>query len=46
VGIHIKDEFITEEGLVDVIKMLAIGRLGYNDYTRVDSESLFSMNRP
>tara|TARA_B110000240_G_scaffold154570_1_gene171496 strand:- start:1431 stop:1883 length:453 start_codon:yes stop_codon:yes gene_type:complete len=46
VGIHIKDEFITEEGLVDVIKMLAIGRLGYGDYTRVDSESIFSMNRP
>jgi len=46
VGIHINDEFITEEGLVDVIKMLAIGRLGYGDYTRVDSESIFSMNRP
>jgi len=46
VGIHINDEFITEEGLVNVIKMLAIGRLGYNDYTRVDSESIFNMNRP
>lgn len=46
VGIHINDEFITEEGLVDVIKMLALGRLGYNDYTRVDNESIFSMDRP
>ncbi len=46
VGIHIDDEFITEEGLVDVMKMLVIGRLGYNDYTRVDGESLFSMGRP
>ena len=46
VGIHIDDEFITDEGLVDVAKMLVIGRLGYNDYTRVDSDSLFTMDRP
>ena len=46
VGVHIKDEFITEQGLVDVVKMLAIGRLGYDNYTRVDSESVFSMDRP
>ena len=46
VGIHIDDDFITDEGLVDVAKMLVIGRLGYNDYTRVDSDSLFTMDRP
>lgn len=46
VGIHIDDGFITDEGLVDVAKMLVIGRLGYNDYARVDGDSLFTMNRP
>jgi flavin reductase (DIM6/NTAB) family NADH-FMN oxidoreductase RutF len=46
VGVHIDDELVTAEGLIDVVKMLAIGRLGYNDYTRVDSGSLFTMERP
>jgi flavin reductase (DIM6/NTAB) family NADH-FMN oxidoreductase RutF len=46
VGIHIADEFITDEGLIDVTRMLPIGRLGYNDYTRVDADSLFSLIRP
>jgi flavin reductase (DIM6/NTAB) family NADH-FMN oxidoreductase RutF len=46
VGIHIDDDFITDEGLVDVAKLLVIGRLGYNDYTRVDKDSLFTMDRP
>lgn len=46
VGIHINDDLITEEGLVDVARMMPIGRLGYDDYTRVDSSSLFKLNRP
>ena len=46
VGIHIRDDLITETGLVDVAKMLPIGRMGYNDYTRVDANSLFTMDRP
>lgn len=46
IGIHIDDEFITEEGLVDIAKMMPIGRLGYDDYTRVDSNALFKMKRP
>ena len=46
VGIHIKDEFITDDGLVDVAKMMPIGRLGYNDYTRVDSQTIFTLHRP
>ena len=36
VGIHIKDDYITDEGLVDTLKMKVIARLGYNDYTLVD----------
>lgn len=46
IGIHIADDMITAEGLVDVAKMLVIGRLGNNDYTRVDNASLFTMKRP
>ena len=33
IGIHIKDEFITDDGIVDTLKMKVIARLGYNDYS-------------
>lgn len=46
VGIHIADDMITDAGLVDVAKMMPIGRLGYNDYARVDAESSFTLARP
>ena len=46
VGIHIQDDLITDEGLVDVAKMRPVGRLGYNDYTQIDDNSLFSIKRP
>ena len=36
IGIHIKDEFITDDGIVDVLKMRIIARLGYNDYTLIE----------
>ena len=36
IGIHIKDEFITDDGIVDVLKMKIIARLGYNDYTLIE----------
>ena len=36
IGIHIKDEFITDDGIVDVLKMRVIARLGYNDYTLIE----------
>ena len=41
IGIHIDDDFITEDGLIDVLKLKPIARLGYKDYTTV--ESIFSM---
>jgi len=44
--IHIKDDLFTEEGLVDVGRMRPLGRLGYNDYTEVDSNTIFTMVRP
>jgi flavin reductase (DIM6/NTAB) family NADH-FMN oxidoreductase RutF len=41
IGVHIRDEYINEKGLVDVLKLKPIARLGYKDYTAV--ESAFSM---
>jgi len=46
VGIHIDDEFITKEGLVDIAKIKPIGRLGYNDYTLTNLDSIFTIDRP
>ena len=35
IGIHIRDDLITKEGLIDVARMRPVGRLGYNDYTEL-----------
>lgn len=43
VGIHIRDDVIVN-GLVDVLRFRPVARLGYMDYTVVDS--VFSMDRP
>ena len=37
IGIHIADHAITPEGRLDVLKIRPIARLGYYDYTSVDS---------
>ncbi len=44
VGVHIDDAALTADGLVDVLKIRPIARLGYKDYTSV--ESVFSMPKP
>lgn len=36
-GIHIKDEFIGNDGKIDILKIRPIGRLGYYDYTVIDN---------
>jgi flavin reductase (DIM6/NTAB) family NADH-FMN oxidoreductase RutF len=41
VGVHIKDEYIGADGKIDILKIRPLARLGYTDYTSV--ESLFSM---
>ena len=46
IGIHIQDDLITKEGLVDVARMNPVGRLGYNDYTEVSGDSCFTLIRP
>jgi flavin reductase (DIM6/NTAB) family NADH-FMN oxidoreductase RutF len=37
IGIHIKDEFILPDGKLDILKIKPLARLGYSDYTTVDS---------
>ena len=41
VGIHIRDDVLTSEGKLDVVKIRPLARLGYFDYTTVDS--MFTM---
>ena len=41
VGVHIADDALTSDGLLDVLKIRPISRLGYKDYTSVDT--VFSM---
>jgi flavin reductase (DIM6/NTAB) family NADH-FMN oxidoreductase RutF len=36
VGIHIKDEFILDDGKIDIVAIKPLARLGYSDYTTVD----------
>jgi len=38
VAVHIDDEVLTPEGLVDVLKIRPLARMGYFDYTTVDSK--------
>jgi flavin reductase (DIM6/NTAB) family NADH-FMN oxidoreductase RutF len=37
VGVHIRDDVLTRDGKLDVLKIRPIARLGYFDYTTVDS---------
>jgi flavin reductase (DIM6/NTAB) family NADH-FMN oxidoreductase RutF len=41
VGVHIRDDALTPDGKLDVLKIRPLARLGYFDYTTVDS--LFTM---
>jgi len=43
VAVHIDDDALTVDGRVDVLKIRPIARLGYKDYTSVDS--LFEMEK-
>jgi flavin reductase (DIM6/NTAB) family NADH-FMN oxidoreductase RutF len=44
IGVHIDDKFITSDGKVDILRIRPIARLGYSDYTTVDS--IFEMIIP
>lgn len=41
VGVHIRDDVLTPDGKLDILKIRPLARLGYFDYTTVDS--LFTM---
>ena len=41
VGVHISDDVITDEGKIDILKCRPLARMGYFDYTSV--ESVFEM---
>ena len=43
-AIHISDDVLTTDGLIDVLKIRPIARLGYYDYTSI--ESVFRMEIP
>ena len=43
-AIHISDDVLTSDGLIDVLKIRPIARLGYYDYTSI--ESVFRMEIP
>lgn len=38
VAIHIDDNIITPDGLIDVLKIKPLARMGYYDYTYVDNK--------
>jgi flavin reductase (DIM6/NTAB) family NADH-FMN oxidoreductase RutF len=42
VGVHIKDEFITEDGKIDIVRIRPLARMGYMDYTSIDT--VFTMH--
>ncbi|MEO7403933.1 MAG: flavin reductase family protein, partial [Burkholderiales bacterium] len=44
IAIHIADSALTDKGMVDVLKIRPIARMGYYDYTSV--ESIFTMKVP
>ncbi|MBH62173.1 MAG: flavin reductase [Alphaproteobacteria bacterium] len=45
-GIHIADDVITEDGLVDMKKLRPLARLGYYDFAVIEAEQIFSMQAP
>lgn len=46
IGVHIADELINEEGRVDIGKLHPVARMGYQDYTEVTAETIFTLERP
>jgi flavin reductase (DIM6/NTAB) family NADH-FMN oxidoreductase RutF len=44
IGIHIRDEMLTADGRIDITKIRPLARMGYLDYTSV--ETVFTMPPP
>lgn len=45
VWIHIDDDLITPDGLVDIGRIRPVSRLGYMDYSSVPADSIFAMKK-
>ncbi len=45
IGSHIRDEYLTEDGLVNIAKINPIRRMGYNDNTSVSDDTSFNVVR-
>ena len=45
VGVHIADEMIGDDGILQVGRLKPIARLGYKDYALVDETSMFRMEK-
>ena len=46
IGVHIADDLITEEGRIDIGRLHPIARMGYQDYTEVTADTVFTLERP
>jgi flavin reductase (DIM6/NTAB) family NADH-FMN oxidoreductase RutF len=46
VGIHIRDDVITPDGLYPTAALQPLARMGYMDFSMVTPEATFTMNRP
>lgn len=46
IGVHIADDLIMENGRIDIAKLHPVARMGYQDYTEVTGETVFTMERP
>ena len=46
VGLAFDDDFILPNGQIDIAKLHPISRMGYQDYSEVTSETVFTMERP
>ena len=46
IGVHIADDLITGEGRIDIGKLHPVARMGYQDYTEVTAETVFTLERP
>lgn len=46
IGVHIADDLINDEGRIDIGKLHPIARMGYQDYTEVTADTVFTLERP
>ena len=44
--VHIADEILTDEGRIDIGRLHPVARMGYQDYSQVTAETVFTMDRP